>query len=163
MKIEIIQPIVERKEILKNLLELYQYDFSEFESEDVDENGLFGYKYLDCYWNEPNHYPFLFQVDGKYAGFALVRKITVEDASNPSYMKMCEFFVMRKYRKEGVGKRAAFHIFNLFQDTWEVAELETNLPAQKFWREVISEYTNNNYSEFYRDQWPGPIQRFVTV
>ena len=70
---------------------------------------------------------------------------------------------MKKYRKEGIGKQAAFHIFDLFQGVWEVAELETNLPAQKFWRKTISEYTNNEYVEIKRDHWPGPIQRFVSA
>ncbi|MGB6778253.1 MAG: GNAT family N-acetyltransferase [Planococcus citreus] len=163
MKLEIFQPTIIQKHVLQNLMELYQYDFSEFESADVNENGLYGYKYLDYYWTIPTHLPFLIEVDGNLAGFALVREIASEDSSCSSYLKICEFFIMKKYRKEGIGKRAAFHIFDLFQGVWEVAELETNLPAQKFWRKTISEYTNNEYVEIKRDHWPGPIQRFVSA
>ncbi|WP_271853813.1 GNAT family N-acetyltransferase [Planococcus maritimus] len=163
MKLEIFQPTIIQKHVLQNLMELYQYDFSEFESADVNENGLYGYKYLDYYWTIPTHLPFLIEVDGNLAGFALVREIASEDSSCSSYLKICEFFIMKKYRKEGIGKQAAFHIFDLFQGVWEVAELETNLPAQKFWRKTISEYTNNEYVEIKRDHWPGPIQRFVSA
>lgn len=163
MKLEIFQPTIEQKHVLQNLMELYQYDFSEFESEDVDENGLFGYKYVDYYWTIPTHFPFLIKVDGNLAGFALVREIASEDSSCSSYLKICEFFIMKKYRKEGIGKQAAFQLFDLFQGVWEVAELETNLPAQKFWRKTISEYTNNEFVEIQRDHWTGPIQRFVTT
>ena len=70
---------------------------------------------------------------------------------------------MKKYRKEGIGKQAAFYLFDLFPGTWEVAELETNLPAQIFWRKVISEYTDNNYLEIRKDNWHGPIQHFTTT
>lgn len=38
-----------QKSILRNLLELYAYDFTEFIPDDVDQHGLYGYKYLDHY------------------------------------------------------------------------------------------------------------------
>jgi predicted acetyltransferase len=71
---------------------------------------------------------------------------------------------MRKYRQQGVGKRVAFAILDRFPGAWEVRQTETNLPAQAFWRRVISEYTNGNYEETYlRDErWRGPIQSFRT-
>lgn len=162
MKLEILQPTIEKRDILQNLMELYQYDFSEFESEDVNEEGLYGYKYLDNYWTIPGHFPFLIKVDGKLAGFALVREITLVDPHRSSYFKISEFFIMKKYRKEGIGKKTAFYLFDFFSGVWEVAELETNLPAQRFWRKVISEYTDNNFLEVQKDIWHGPIQLFTS-
>ncbi|MGK7377296.1 GNAT family N-acetyltransferase [Planococcus sp. 1R117A] len=163
MKIEILQPTIEQRNVLQNLLELYQYDFSEFETEDVNEEGVYGYKYLDYYWAVPGHFPFLIKVNGNLAGFALVREINSADLQCDSYFKISEFFILKKYRKEGIGKQAAFYLFDLFPGEWEVAELEANLPAQKFWRKVISAYTNNNYSEIRKDNWHGPIQRFTSA
>lgn len=162
MKIEILQPTIEQRNILRNLMELYQYDFSTFEFEDVNEEGLYGYKHLDNYWTIPGHFPFLIKVDGKFAGFALVREIATLVSNSPSYFKISEFFIMKKYRKEGIGKKFAFYLFNLFSGAWEVAELENNLTAQRFWRNVISEYTDSNYSEVQKDDWPGPIQLFTS-
>lgn len=162
MKLELLQPTIEQKSVLRNLMELYQYDFSEFESEDVNAEGLYGYKHLDNYWTIPGHFPFLIKVDGKLAGFALVREIASVDPHRSSYFKISEFFIMKNYRKEGIGKQAAFYLFDFFPGTWEVAEIETNLPAQRFWRKVISEYTDSNYSEIRKDNWHGPIQVFTS-
>ena len=50
MNIEVHQASLEDKTILRNLMELYAYDFSEFDHCDVDAHGLFGYNRLDHYW-----------------------------------------------------------------------------------------------------------------
>jgi predicted acetyltransferase len=102
----------------------------------------------------------LVKINEKYAGFALVRKIIHEDKDNKFHYSMAEFFILKKYRKSGVGKQTAFHLFDLFPGTWEVAEIKENIPAQKFWRKIISEYTNDNYKEIQKDDWEGPIQSF---
>lgn len=39
----------EQREILAHLIELYEYDFSEYEDSDVNAYGLYGYSYLDYY------------------------------------------------------------------------------------------------------------------
>jgi predicted acetyltransferase len=75
MNIEVQQASLEDKAILRNLLELYAYDFSEFDQCDVDAHGLFGYNRLDHYWTEPGRYPFLVRVEGKLAGLVLVRTL----------------------------------------------------------------------------------------
>lgn len=38
--------------VLKQMMELYLYDFSEFSMEDIQENGCFGYQYLKNYWTD---------------------------------------------------------------------------------------------------------------
>jgi len=40
--------------------------------------------------------------------------------------------------------------------------MEVNVPAQKFWRKIISEYTKGNYKEIQKADWEGPIQMFFT-
>ena len=50
-------------------MELYRYDFTEFDQADVGPHGDYGYRYLDHYWADPGRHPFLFQVDGNWAGF----------------------------------------------------------------------------------------------
>jgi predicted acetyltransferase len=73
MEIQIKLASYEEKSILSNLMELEQCDYSEYDGYDVDEHGLYGYKFLDHYWTEPYRYPFLVRASGKLAGFALVR------------------------------------------------------------------------------------------
>ena len=72
MNIEIVQVEEEQREILAHLIELYEYDFSEFENSDVNAYGLYGYSYLDYYWTEKGRYAYFIKADGKLAGFAMV-------------------------------------------------------------------------------------------
>lgn len=162
MEIKLEKASIEQKSILRNLMELYNYDFTEFDYEDVNEYGLYGYKYLDHYWTEENRYPFLIKVDNKWAGFALIRNQGLNALNNDIY-SVAEFFVMKKYRKMGVGKKAARTTFDTFKGEWKVGQLEKNIPAQRFWRNVISEYTNDNFEEVRESNWDGPIQKFTNI
>jgi predicted acetyltransferase len=86
----------DHKSTLRNLLELYKYDFSEFDPEDVNENSLYDYMYLDHYWTEEGRHPFFIRVDGKLAGFALVRMMGKNDHGLPIYSEVtvsCENYL----------------------------------------------------------------------
>lgn len=117
------------KIVLRRLLEFYVYDYSEYMGWDVDEHGVFGYRYLDQYWTEPDRHPFFIRVDDRLAGFALVR-------SGPPH-DMAEFFVMRRYRRAGVGSEAARAVLERFPGSWEVRQLAENTPGSAFWRSSI--------------------------
>ena len=70
--------------------------------------------------------------------------------------ELLDFYITPKYRRQGVGKAAARLAFDLHHGDWQVFELARNTPALKFWRAVISEYTNNNF----QDLDDGAQQRF---
>lgn len=147
---ELIKVSFEKKMILRNLMELYQYDMSQFEDDsenDVNENGLFDYMYLDHYWTEEGRFPFFIMKSGKLAGFVLVRYLTAtSDCKSPKF-SIAEFFILRKYRGQGVGKEVAHKVFEMFKGAWIVSWLEKNLPAKTFWTKAIIEYSNGNCSE----------------
>ena len=151
----------EDRPVLEHLMQLYLYDFSEFERVDVNKSGLYEYKYLESYWEEEHRHPFLIYVDEHIAGFVLVNKV-VFLPENEGANSIAEFFVMRKYRRAGVGKQVAVRIFDIFPGKWEVQETRHNLPAQKFWRKIIAEYTNGRFSESRPADKPfiGAIQSF---
>ena len=159
MKIEVIQAALDDKPLIQRMFEFYQYDFSEFDDADLDSHGTYSYPWLDHYWSEKGRCPFIIRVDGKLAGFVLVNQNTYLQTSEWS---ISEFFIMRKYRKLGIGKVAAFFIFDMFHGKWEVHELESNLLSQLFWRKVISEYTHGLYTEtcLNDERSHGPIQCF---
>ncbi|MUK88298.1 GNAT family N-acetyltransferase [Ornithinibacillus sp. L9] len=144
MSYEIIKASFDNKETLMNLLQFYIYDFSEFIDVHVEENGRFGEYPLNDYWTEDNHFPYLIRLNGNYAGFALVKLIETE---TKSYFSISEFFIMKKYRRAGVGKFVAKDIFRLHKGDWEVFQMEKNEPAQLFWRNVIKEYTSGQFTE----------------
>lgn len=159
MNIEIYPAPVEQKSVLRNLMELCSHDYSEYNGEDVDEHGLFGYPYLDHYWTEPDRFPFLVKVDGKWAGFVLVRRLA--EMETPTH-SIAEFFVLRKYRRKGVGRITALYIFDQFPGQWLVGQEQDNHPAQVFWRRIITEYTGGDFEERFSadEDWHGPHQIF---
>ena len=159
MIIEVVPASIDDKPIVQRLMELYQYDFSEYEKSDVDSHGSFGYPFLDLYWLEPSRHPFLVRLDGKLAGFVLVNQNTYLPTSE---WAISEFFIMRKYRKQGMGKAVAMQVFDRFRGIWEVHELDCNPDSIQFWRSVIASYTGRNYAEEQLDDASsrGPIQSF---
>ena len=164
MNIEIISAAKTQKSVLRQLIELYNYDFSEYTKEDVDEHGFYGYSVLDHYWIEETRKPFLIKVDGNLAGFVLVG-MRCKYTNNEKAHSIQEFFIMRKYRRMNVGHYAAKYIFDLFKGEWEVRVLHANKPALPFWHKVINEHTNGNnifHSEPIPD-WDGIGYTFYSI
>ncbi|WKZ38240.1 MAG: GNAT family N-acetyltransferase [Anaerolineales bacterium] len=108
MKIELRTPTRSDRSLIRRMLELYLYDFSEYDGSDLDNHASFGYGDLDYFWFEPTHAAFLITVDEKLAGFVLVDNEVMLAGSERS---ISEFFVMRKYRRHGVGKHSASEVF----------------------------------------------------
>ena len=65
--LSIVKAKKEDRDTIMNLLEKYLYEFSQWEKTDVNENGLYGYEYLDCYFEEKNRFPYLIKIDDKIA------------------------------------------------------------------------------------------------
>lgn len=161
--LEIIHATRDHRAIFRNLMHLYLYDFSEYIDEDANEDGLFEDEHLDKYWVEPNRYPFLVRVGGKWAGFVLVRDLGTVDLLGRGVEQtysIAEFFVMRKYRRRKLGKQLAFAMFDRFRGRWWVSQEMGNAPSQQFWRRVIGEYTGGNFEDFVEPRENRPTQIF---
>ena len=146
MNVKLIKASHEHKAVIKNLMQFYMYDFSEYIKSDVEADGLFAaYQNLEDYWNEEAHkFPYVVTKDEKYVGFVLVRFI---QSAERNFFSIAEFFVMKKYRRAGIGKSIANQIFSLHKGQWEVYQKESNKPARIFWNKVIDEYTNGQFKE----------------
>ena len=145
MHFELIPAAPEYKAVIKNLMQFYIYDFSEYVQCDVEMDGLFSaYPYFDHYWQEVNRFPYLVKKDEKYIGFVFVRCI---ESAERRYFSIAEFFIMKRYRRAGIGKGVARQLFNLHKGQWQVYQMENNLPAQLFWQQVIDEYTQGVFKE----------------
>ncbi len=155
---------VEERPILRHLMELYQYDFSEFDGADIGPIGLYDYPYLDHYWVETGRAPFLVRVDGKLAGFVLISRYNYLTGLKDAWV-MAEFFIMRKYRLRGVGEQVAHWIFDHHPGAWQVSQIPENQAAISFWHKVIGRYTHDNFEEFMVDNehWHGPVQSFIAL
>jgi predicted acetyltransferase len=127
--------------LLSNLLELYMHDLSAVFPIQLGPDGRFGYARLPLYWSEPEkRYPFLIKCGGSVAGFALVtRGSPVTD--DPTDLDVAEFFVLRRYRRSGVGREAARALWDTIPGRWVVRVAEVNRGALPFWSEVIQAYS----------------------
>lgn len=134
------------KAVINNLMQFYMYDFSEFVDCNILPDGLYPpYTELDHYWIETDRrFPYIIRSEETYIGFVLVKLV---ETSVHNYFSIAEFFVMKKYRKQGIGAAMAKEVFDLHSGKWEVWQKETNTPAQLFWHKVIKRYTNNRFTE----------------
>jgi predicted acetyltransferase len=147
--------------VLENLFQLYAYDWSELGWMEVGPDGRFADPSLDGYWRDQDRHPFLIRVDGRLAGFALVAgRSRLTGAAG--VFDMAEFFVLRKYRRQGVGFAAASAAFDRFSGRWEIRQRDENAAATAFWRRVVARYTEGSYREIRADDadWVGPVQTF---
>ncbi len=147
MKVDITHVLEDEKTILAHLIELYEYDFSVFNNNDVNALGLYGYSYLDYYWTERGRFPYFIKLDGKLAGFVLVCDYCYVSKDKDALM-MSEFFVMKKYRRQGIGKFAAIQVFNMHKGNWELTIHPQNPVSMSFWTNVIEECVGDNYNTF---------------
>jgi predicted acetyltransferase len=138
--IEVIPAAKEQMPILANLFELYAYDFSDFLDLELGPDGRFGYQRLPLYWSEPGRHPFLVRLNGKLAGLVLVKRGS-EISGNEMVWDMAEFFVLRGYRRHGIGTEVARQVWNRLPGVWEVRVMLSNLPAVPFWARAISAFT----------------------
>jgi predicted acetyltransferase len=144
MNVELRLVQLEEREILMNLLEKYEYEFSQFNDKDVNKLGLYGYKYLDYYWTEDKRWAYFIEVEGKLAGFVMVIDMPeVEDRKTD--FSIAEFFVMFKYRRFGVGKQAFFKVLELHKGKWQLKRHPKNIASVYFWDKVVDEYTKGEY------------------
>ncbi|MBO0886538.1 MAG: hypothetical protein J2O38_04020 [Acidimicrobiales bacterium] len=129
MDVNVVEARDDDRTVVRRLLQLYHYDFSEFDGSDVDLHGEYLHRYFDAYWIDPTRRAFLFRVDGAWAGLAFVFTGEPHD--------MAEFFVMRKYRRQGAGSEAASVLFQRFPGRWTVRQHRLNSGATAFWRKAI--------------------------
>lgn len=145
---------------LQRLLELYQHDISDVYDQDVDRHGEYGYP-LDKYFSSSACTAFLAFAGGHYAGFALADgAVKVRETGN----WMAQFFVLKKYRRSGLGRALARFVFQALPGYWEVGQMAQNVSAQAFWRSTLHELTGGTYVEYSapNERWLGVVQTFTT-
>jgi predicted acetyltransferase len=152
--------------IIQNLMQLYTHDFSEFWSGtargEVNAQGRFDDYPLNEYWSKTNWSAMLIWCERVLAGFCLVNDRT--HSGLPAQRNMAEFFILRKHRGRGVGRRAAEIIFSQQPGLWEVAVARNNSQAREFWRNTIqgsAKCSEFQQLDLHDERWNGPIFRFA--
>jgi predicted acetyltransferase len=74
---------------------------------------------------------------------------------------MSEFFVLKKYRRAGIGKYAARTIFDMFPGPWEILQHKQNRISILFWDSIVKKHSEGRYQVGEIDTKDGP-RRFLT-
>jgi predicted acetyltransferase len=94
---------------------------------------------------------YLAKVGESLAGFALIGSASEwlgdVGAHDVGAHDVDEFFIMRKFRRRGLGRSVATFLWNQHPGEWLVRVLEANAPAVAFWRGAISSYSAGSYRE----------------
>ncbi|WP_461534964.1 GNAT family N-acetyltransferase [Spongorhabdus nitratireducens] len=141
--VELVPAGIEDKAIIENLFHYYVYEMSDFLGLAPSDKGIFTYSAakLNKYWEQDDHYPFLIRCMGEIAGFSLLRKYPADSA----LYDIGQFFILRKYKGMGVGRRAFELSVSTFPGQWLTRVLLENKPALAFWLSVIGQVTDNHF------------------
>jgi predicted acetyltransferase len=155
---EIRSALADEQLPIYRMLELYQHDLSDVWDQDLNTHGEYGYA-LDEYWLTRDCNAFVVLVESRYAGVALVnRRPKMPGADH----WLEQFFIIKKYRRRGIGAAAAGALFDSMPGVWQVGQMPLNKPAQAFWRRVVAQYTGGSYQEQRLESgpWQGLLQQF---
>lgn len=143
----VLEPIARQDAaVLGNLFELYLHDMSETFPLELGADGRFGYERLPTFFAEPErHFPFWIRCGGALAGFALAMRGSPA-TDDPTHLDVAEFFVLRRYRRTGVGREAAFALFDRLRGHWVVRVSTGNARGSAFWPGVVAAYTGGAFA-----------------
>ena len=143
MYYEIVKVKKEDKDKLYRLLQYALYDGSQYIDNEINDECIFEYKWFNNYFTDDDRDAYFIKDGNKFLGMAMVNENL---KFNEEGKCISEFLILPKYRRCHIGKRVAYDIFNMFKGDWEVQPMENNPIAYSFWKNIINEYTNGNYT-----------------
>ena len=139
MDIYLDKVTADQKSTLFNLLQYSLFEESATDGNEISEDGTFAYKYFDRYFAEPDRLASFIRKkeSNRLLGFAMINTYMQHSENGHS---IAEFMILPMYRRQKIGKQAAFLCFNLFSDNWEVSPSYGSQSAFAFWKKVIKEH-----------------------
>jgi len=134
----------ESDRLLRNLFELYIHDMAQWFDIELKADGTYSYDTTKV-WSK-GWAAYVARMGGAIAGFGLIASAE-EWIGEQGVSDVREFFVIRRYRRNGLGRKMAETLWNQRPGEWLVRVLEENTPAVGFWRETIARYSGNRYRE----------------
>ncbi|MNO54212.1 hypothetical protein D3C76_446780 [compost metagenome] len=102
MNIEIAQISKDQKELFLNLYNLYLYDLSEYNGDELTDDGIFDPTNTYLYLERNELYPFFIKKDGSIIGFVLVCSSPFVDENIDFSIQ--ELFLLKKHRGNNIAK-----------------------------------------------------------
>jgi len=134
----------ESEVVLRNLFQYYLHDMAEWFEVDTQADGSYLYD-TSSIWTK-GYDAYLAKVGDFPAGFALVGP-AAEWLDDAGARDVHEFFVIRRFRRNGFGQTLAMLLWNEHPGKWLVRVLEANAPAVLFWRTTIASHSDGAYEE----------------
>ncbi len=133
------------RNIVENLFPYYVYDLSAQSQWPCGDDGRYGFNtaLLDPHWSRDDHWPWLIYCGDELAGFCLLRRYP----NNPERYDIDQFFVLRKFKGQGIGKRAFELAVSAMPGLWQTRVLVENTAALHFWRGAINALTHGQYQQ----------------
>lgn len=137
------------KVVISNLIQLYLYDMTSDMPFAVGADGRYDYDQLDHFWQ----HPYKIHAGEDLVGFALViDNCPITQTSNCFFM--AEFFILKSYRNQGIGRASAQQILDRHPGNWHVATITKNLTAVSFWDAILKDQNpTRSVQDFDGEQW----------
>ena len=135
---------IEDKDILYRLLQYSLFEESLTDLNEMNDEAIFEYKWFDNYFQDNNREAYLIKEKNtnKILGFVMVNQYMQKNKDGHS---IAEFMIIPKYRRLKIGKRVAIELLDTHKGIWEVKPSYGSESAFTFWKNVIDEYTKNDY------------------
>jgi len=144
MNYQIVKAKLEEKEKMYRFLQLALYDGSQYVDNEINEDIIFEYNWFDAYFEDPTRDAYFIKDNDKFLGMVFVNENLKFISTGKS---IAEFLILPRFRRNHIGKKVAFDIFDKYKGNWEVQPMENNPIAYAFWEKTIKDYTNNHYEK----------------
>jgi predicted acetyltransferase len=110
----------ENKDILFRLLQYSLYEESANDLNEINEDAIFEYEYFNSYFTDDDRDAyFIRELDtNKILGFAMINTYMQVFESGHS---IAEFMVIPKYRRNHIGEKVAFELFDKYRGNWGIS------------------------------------------
>ncbi|HEY6476131.1 MAG TPA: GNAT family N-acetyltransferase [Polyangia bacterium] len=130
--------------ILRNLYQLYIHDMSEWLELEAGADGRFAFDTGALWRGDVGVY--LARIADSLAGFAVVSSAKPW-LGREAARDVKDFFVLRRHRREGVGRALAQHLWREVPGEWLVRVLAANRPALPFWRAAVRDLRGDDFDD----------------
>ena len=156
--IRIIPATIADYPVIQNLARFYVYDRSSYMRWGCEEDGMFECIDFKHYFEDRLREAFMVKLNNEIAGFALIYKEIITPKTNwptghslqGEAWNMGEFFIIAKFQGKEIASFVAKEIFRTHPGKWSVAVMPENIKAVHFWRKIIKEVSDDNYTEVFK-------------
>jgi len=136
--IKLIKAQDSHKAALKNMFQLYLHDLSEYTMNlDVNADGIFESNDVDTFYEQDALIPMMIEHNETIIGFVLLNMPPYAPLGYDYWIN--DFFILRKFRGQGLGKLVASELFSEYKGKFAMVQLKKNNVAINFWKKVLVE------------------------